>query len=356
MAHVDLLQLVGTTLLTHDGSGGVKQSPSSDLNGKVVGIYFSAHWCPPCRQFTPLLVQTYNKLRAEGKEFEVVFVSSDKSLPQFQEYFGQMPWRAVPFDDVGTRRRLSQQFSVMGIPTLAIVAPDGRILTANGRAAVMRDPQGTQFPWEGAAGTSLQGLLGNPMLVLLLFVALWKPQASGSILAAPSRPNPGLSWSSFTGGNLFGSGNRLCFLQGYYALAFLVAEYKVEPVITDSIDSAVAKVNGGDCAAFAYESAVPAGEIDLPPLSVPPAYVSPYGIGIRRGDQELHDAIALALLAAMDKGNTSAILQYEEDHLVKNGVPPNKALTNLVTAISSFDIPTSTAVPKIPSTYSFLGR
>lgn len=84
MAHVDLLQLVGTTLLTHDGSGGVKQSPSSDLNGKVVGIYFSAHWCPPCRQFTPLLVQTYNKLRAEGKEFEVVFVSSDKSLPQFQ--------------------------------------------------------------------------------------------------------------------------------------------------------------------------------------------------------------------------------------------------------------------------------
>ncbi len=47
----------------------------------------------------------------------------------------------------------------------------------------------------------------------------------------------------------------------YYGLAFLVAEYKVEPVITDSIDSAVAKVNGGDCAAFAYESAVPAGEV-----------------------------------------------------------------------------------------------
>ena len=42
-------------------------------------------------------------------------------------------------------------------------------------------------------------------------------------------------------------------------------------------------------------------QIDLPPLNIPPAYVSPYGVGIRRGDKELHDAIALALLAAMDK-------------------------------------------------------
>ena len=47
----------------------------------------------------------------------------------------------------------------------------------------------------------------------------------------------------------------------YYALAFLVTEYKVDPVITDSLDSAVAKVKGGDCAAFAYESAVPTGEV-----------------------------------------------------------------------------------------------
>jgi thiol-disulfide isomerase/thioredoxin len=37
----------------------------------VYGIYFSAHWCPPCRQFTPRLAQTYNALRAAGRDFEV---------------------------------------------------------------------------------------------------------------------------------------------------------------------------------------------------------------------------------------------------------------------------------------------
>ena len=29
------------------------------LKDKVVGIYFSAHWCPPCRSFTPELIKTY---------------------------------------------------------------------------------------------------------------------------------------------------------------------------------------------------------------------------------------------------------------------------------------------------------
>ena len=35
----------------------------ADLEGKVIGIYFSAHWCPPCRGFTPKLVEWYGKVK-----------------------------------------------------------------------------------------------------------------------------------------------------------------------------------------------------------------------------------------------------------------------------------------------------
>jgi thiol-disulfide isomerase/thioredoxin len=34
--------------------------------------------CPPCKAFTPQLIETYSKVRARGRNFEVIFVSSDR--------------------------------------------------------------------------------------------------------------------------------------------------------------------------------------------------------------------------------------------------------------------------------------
>mmetsp|Transcript_15356 Transcript_15356/g.19193 ORF Transcript_15356/g.19193 Transcript_15356/m.19193 type:complete len:102 (+) Transcript_15356:593-898(+) len=39
-----------------------------------------------CRKFTPAFVDSYKKLKNQGKEFEVVFVSSDRSEADFNEY------------------------------------------------------------------------------------------------------------------------------------------------------------------------------------------------------------------------------------------------------------------------------
>ncbi len=73
---------------------------------KLIGLYFSAHWCGPCRKFTPELVAFYNKNAAAHPEFEVLFVSNDKSAAAMQGYMRemQMPWPAVSFDKSRARK------------------------------------------------------------------------------------------------------------------------------------------------------------------------------------------------------------------------------------------------------------
>ncbi|CAF3576239.1 unnamed protein product [Rotaria sp. Silwood1] len=75
-----------------------RHAPISELDNKVVGIYFSAHWCGPCRNFTPKLAKCYEEGQLELQDrFDIVFVSSDQDEKSFNEYFQTMPWKAMPF-------------------------------------------------------------------------------------------------------------------------------------------------------------------------------------------------------------------------------------------------------------------
>lgn len=48
--------LQGTKVLKNSADGLVPIADiEAHLKNKVVALYFSAHWCPPCRQFTPIL-------------------------------------------------------------------------------------------------------------------------------------------------------------------------------------------------------------------------------------------------------------------------------------------------------------
>ncbi|XP_072013165.1 nucleoredoxin-like [Amphiura filiformis] len=116
------------------------------LKGKPLALYFSAHWCGPCRGFTPSLVKFYNKMKESGKEFEMVFVSSDRDEESFKEYYGEMPWLTLPFGDA-RKAKLSSLFEISGIPTLVILDEEGKMITDNGRGKVTKDPEGKEFPW-----------------------------------------------------------------------------------------------------------------------------------------------------------------------------------------------------------------
>ena len=93
--------LFGSTLLRNE-EGTVKEcETSSIIKEGVVGLYFSAHWCPPCRSFTPILASWYNKLTSSvlNGKLEIVFLSSDQSEEEFDSYYSEMPWAALPYSD-----------------------------------------------------------------------------------------------------------------------------------------------------------------------------------------------------------------------------------------------------------------
>ncbi|KAG8063084.1 hypothetical protein GUJ93_ZPchr0003g17881 [Zizania palustris] len=105
----------------------------SSIEASTVALYFSASWCPPCRRFTPKLIEAYKELVSEGKSFEVVFVSADHDADAFNAYFAKMPWLAVPFSDAEGRSGLDKRFKVRGIPHLVILnAKSGEVYTEDG--------------------------------------------------------------------------------------------------------------------------------------------------------------------------------------------------------------------------------
>lgn len=99
-------ELLGETLyrwkINADDTMEVEELSTVELlKGKTaIAIYFSASWCGPCKQFTPVLAQLYKNLNKKGKKFEVVWLSRDRSSEEFLGYYQKMPWLAVTLQNV----------------------------------------------------------------------------------------------------------------------------------------------------------------------------------------------------------------------------------------------------------------
>ena len=101
-----------------------------------LGLYFSAHWCGPCKVFTPLLARFYEKYR---EHLEIAFVSFDRSPDQFAEYSAEMPWHKVPFEYREEVEEIADALKVGGIPCLVILHPDTkRVISYNARGDVQQ--------------------------------------------------------------------------------------------------------------------------------------------------------------------------------------------------------------------------
>lgn len=158
--------LLGPLLLT-DVTGTKKETATLLKDKDVVGLYFSASWCPPCQAFTPKLIEFYNHQKQrqqkskgdddgedDGKSsssnvsstpavsllsLEIIYVASDRSVESFQGYYGRMPWLAIPGDrsSLAIKEKLANTFCIRGIPSLILLdAKTGNYIVGTKSAAI----------------------------------------------------------------------------------------------------------------------------------------------------------------------------------------------------------------------------
>jgi nucleoredoxin len=112
----------------HGRTVRVKGDDAPDV--EMYAIYFSAHWCPPCRAFTPKLVSFYKENKAaHADKFDIVFVSRDHSDDDMEEYMKEanMPWYAIKHDAI--KQCDLNRYAGSGIPCLVLVDREGNILS-----------------------------------------------------------------------------------------------------------------------------------------------------------------------------------------------------------------------------------
>merc|ERR1712100_359600 len=98
MAFVDLF---GPEILTKEG---LKPTEEALAGKEHVMVYFSAHWCPPCRGYTPQLSEAY-KNSTKTDKVAVVFVSSDRDEGEFDGTTARCPSLRCHTRIVMARRR-----------------------------------------------------------------------------------------------------------------------------------------------------------------------------------------------------------------------------------------------------------
>lgn len=129
-----LLNLLSNAEMIQDTDGNRSIVSPETLLHKPIFLYFSAHWCSPCRAFTPQFAKVYEERKAAGKPITVIFVSLDRNRDEFENYFKTMPWIAANFEKRASYR---SAYEVQSIPTLMIIGKNGNILTRDASPLIL---------------------------------------------------------------------------------------------------------------------------------------------------------------------------------------------------------------------------
>ena len=130
---------------------------------KVFALYYSASWCAPGRQFTPWLIDFYEKFLPSHPDFEVIYVSDDRSAEEMAEYMKKsgMPWPALEFAREPQEPELTRYAGPL-IPTLALLDGAGGVHSYSYDGANYLGPRHVIADLAKMAGIELQGDMHDP--------------------------------------------------------------------------------------------------------------------------------------------------------------------------------------------------
>lgn len=105
-----------------------KEYSLTDFRGRYVVLVFWASWCPDCRAELPDLRAMEEKYAEKNVQF--LGISFDRTLEKLKEFAAEEPLPGINlFDPLGKKdSKICAAYGVQWIPSLFLVAPDGRIL------------------------------------------------------------------------------------------------------------------------------------------------------------------------------------------------------------------------------------
>lgn len=125
--------ILGNTLINAVGDSYATDDIISA--SKYVALYFSAHYCVPCQKFTPMFSILYED--RPTSDIEVIFVSNDRTKEEFDKYFEDMPWFAIPYESKDLLNKIKLHYNITGIPHVIILnSKTGEIVNKDARNTI----------------------------------------------------------------------------------------------------------------------------------------------------------------------------------------------------------------------------
>ena len=126
-----LKKFIPDNLVSKDG----KVEKTKVFEAPLVGLYFSALWCPPCVGFNPLMLDFYKKANIDKLNLEIIFCSLDEDEDDFNQYLQKLPFAAIDYSDPKLED-LTSAFAIETIPVLIIFDNNGNLIDVNGRTSI----------------------------------------------------------------------------------------------------------------------------------------------------------------------------------------------------------------------------